>query len=45
MPSILLDPEAIFKDNVKDVIDAGARPAADVCTAEYAALCTEAGIS
>ena len=45
VPSILLDPVSITKDNVKDVIDDGGQTAADVCAGEYAALCTEAGIS
>jgi D-xylose transport system substrate-binding protein len=43
--AILETPEAIFKDNVKDAIDAGSATAAEVCTGEYAALCTAAGIS
>ena len=45
VPSILLTPKSITKDNVKDVIDDGFVSAADVCKDEYAALCTEAGIS
>src|SRR4051812_9500603 len=45
VPSILLDPVSITKDNVKDVIDDGGQTAADVCAGEYAAMCTEAGIS
>ncbi|MBJ7357951.1 MAG: substrate-binding domain-containing protein [Nocardioides sp.] len=45
VPSILLEPVSITKDNVKDVIDDGGQTAADVCTGEYAALCAEAGIS
>jgi len=43
--SILETPEAITKANVKDAVDAGAVSAADLCTGEYAALCTTAGIS
>ena len=43
--AILETPEAIFKDNVKDAIAAGSATAAEVCTGEYAALCTAAGIS
>lgn len=43
--SILETPETITKDNVKDAVDAGAVTAADLCTGEYAALCTAAGIS
>jgi len=43
--SILETPETITKDNVKDAVDAGAVTAAELCTGEYAALCTAAGIS
>jgi len=45
VPSVLLDPVSITKDNVKDVIDDGGQSAADVCTGDYADLCTAAGIS
>ncbi len=45
VPSILLTPQSITKDNVKDVIDDGGQKAADVCTGDYAKLCEEAGIS
>ena len=45
VPSVLLDPVSITKDNVKDVIDDGGQTAADVCAGEYADFCTEAGIS
>ena len=38
-------PSSITKDNVKDVIDDGGQAAADVCAGDYAAACTEAGIS
>ncbi len=31
---MLEEPQAIFKDNVKDVIDDGFWTAADICTAE-----------
>jgi D-xylose transport system substrate-binding protein len=43
--SALATPEAITKDNVKKVIDDGYQKAADVCTGEFAKLCTAAGIS
>jgi D-xylose transport system substrate-binding protein len=43
--SALATPEAIFKDNVKKVIDDGYQKASDVCTGAYAKLCTTAGIS
>ena len=36
---------AIFKDNVKDVIADGFWTKAQICTADYAAACTAAGIS
>ncbi len=43
--SILETPQAINKTNVKDVVDAGGVTAAELCTGEYAAACTAAGIS
>jgi D-xylose transport system substrate-binding protein len=43
--SILLDPQMITRDTVKDVIDDGYQSAADVCTGEFAAACAELGIS
>ena len=45
VPSILLEPQAITKDNVGDVIEDGGQKAEDVCTGEFADLCAEAGIS
>lgn len=45
VPSVLEKPVAVFKKDVKSVIDDGYQKAADVCTAEFAAACTEAGIS
>jgi len=42
--SILLDPISVTKDNLADVISKGAQKASDVCTGDYAALCTQAGI-
>ncbi len=45
VPSILLDPQAITADTVKDVIDDGGQSAADVCTGSFAAACADAGIS
>jgi D-xylose transport system substrate-binding protein len=45
VPSKLLVPKAIFKDNVKDVVDDGYVTKADLCTGNFAALCTAAGIS
>jgi D-xylose transport system substrate-binding protein len=43
--SALATPEAIYKDGVKKVIDEGFQKASDVCTGEFAKLCTAAGIS
>ncbi|MGQ7297088.1 sugar ABC transporter substrate-binding protein [Quadrisphaera sp. KR29] len=43
--SVLLEPQAIFRDNVKDVVDDGFVTAAELCTGDYAAACTELGIS
>jgi D-xylose transport system substrate-binding protein len=45
VPSSLQEPQAIYKDNVKAVIDDGFWTAGDICTGEYAALCTQAGIN
>jgi D-xylose transport system substrate-binding protein len=45
VPSVLLDPVSIFRDNVKDVVDDGFVTAEDLCTGEFAAACTELGIS
>jgi D-xylose transport system substrate-binding protein len=42
--SILLDPISVTKDNLADVISKGAQKASDVCTGDYAALCTSAGV-
>jgi len=45
VPSALETPQAIFKDNVKDVIDDGFWKASDICTGAAAAECTKLGIS
>jgi D-xylose transport system substrate-binding protein len=45
VPSVLLTPESITKDNVKTVIDDGGATAADVCAGKFASLCQKAGIS
>ncbi|HLY35071.1 MAG TPA: substrate-binding domain-containing protein [Jatrophihabitantaceae bacterium] len=45
LQAVLLTPEVITKDKVKDVISAGALTAAQICTGAYAADCTAAGIS
>jgi D-xylose transport system substrate-binding protein len=44
VPAVLLDPVSITKDNVKDVVTDGYVTAADLCTADFAAKCAEAGI-
>ena len=43
--SILETPQAITKQNVKDVVDAGGVTVAELCAGAAAAACTEAGIS
>jgi D-xylose transport system substrate-binding protein len=45
VPSVLLVPEAITKDNVKVVFDDGFLKPSEVCVGKYASLCTKAGIS
>ncbi|QUQ71966.1 sugar ABC transporter substrate-binding protein [Kutzneria sp. CA-103260] len=43
--SLLLTPQSITKDKVKDVIAAGAVKKEDVCTGDVAPLCAAAGIN
>ncbi|MDG4793943.1 substrate-binding domain-containing protein [Micromonospora sp. WMMD1082] len=45
VPSVLLTPTAIYKENVKDVIADGFVTKDEVCTGDFAKLCTDAGIS
>ncbi len=45
VPSVLLTPKLIFKENVKDVIADGFVTKDDVCAGAYAKLCADAGIS
>ncbi|MER7269600.1 substrate-binding domain-containing protein [Micromonospora sp. WMMD712] len=45
VPAVLLEPKAIYKDNVKDVVADGFVTKEELCTAAYAKFCTEAGIS
>ena len=45
VPSVLLDPQSITKANVKDVVADGFVTKAELCTADFAKACTEAGIS
>jgi D-xylose transport system substrate-binding protein len=44
VPSVLAEPEAIFAENVKDVIADGFQTAADVCTGQFAAACEQYGV-
>ncbi|MFE3453836.1 sugar ABC transporter substrate-binding protein [Nonomuraea sp. NPDC059194] len=44
VPAVLLDPQAIFFDNVKDVVADGFVTKDELCAGEFAAKCTEAGI-
>src|SRR3712207_3077309 len=44
VPAVLLEPQAIFRDNVKDVVDDEFVTAEDLCTGEFADACTELGI-
>lgn len=43
--AVLLEPQAIFQDNVKDVVDDGYVTVEDLCAGEFASLCADAGIS
>jgi len=45
VPAKLLTPVSITKENIKTVIDDGFVTKAELCTTEFAAKCTEAGIS
>jgi D-xylose transport system substrate-binding protein len=45
VPSVLLDPVLINKDNVAQPIEDGAVQKSEVCTGSFTALCTKAGIS
>src|SRR3954471_11764443 len=46
IPSVMLDPTAVTKDNIKDTIIAdNFHPASEICTGEFASACSEAGIS
>ncbi len=44
VPSILLTPVSITADTVGDVIDDGGQKLEDVCTADFAAACADAGL-
>src|SRR3954471_9846511 len=46
VPSVMLDPTAVTKDNIKDTVIAdGFHKASEICTGEFASACSEAGIS
>ncbi|MEU8071786.1 MULTISPECIES: substrate-binding domain-containing protein [unclassified Micromonospora] len=45
VPSVLLEPKAIYKDNVKDVVADGYVTKEELCTGAFAKLCTDAGVS
>src|SRR3954451_18422362 len=44
VPSVLLKPQAITKDNIAVVIKDGFLKKSDVCTGQFAQLCTAAGV-
>ncbi|MFI9835728.1 sugar ABC transporter substrate-binding protein [Nonomuraea sp. NPDC051941] len=44
VPSELLEPQAIYLDNVKDVVADGYVTKEELCTGDFAKKCTEAGI-
>ena len=44
VPSVLLKPQAITFDSVKDVVADGYVTKEELCTGAYAAKCTEAGV-
>ena len=45
VPSVILKPAAIIKNNVNDVIKGGDAKASDVCKGQYKSACEQAGIS
>jgi D-xylose transport system substrate-binding protein len=44
VPSVLLEPVSIFKDNVKDVVADNFVTKEELCTGAFAAKCTEVGV-
>jgi len=44
VPAVLLEPVAIFRDNVNDVVEDEWVKAADLCAGEFAAACEEVGV-
>jgi D-xylose transport system substrate-binding protein len=45
VPAVLLEPKAIFKENVRDVVADGYVTKEELCAGSFASLCAEAGIS
>ena len=45
MPAVLLEPQAISFENVKDVVADGFVTKEELCTGEFADKCTKAGVS
>jgi D-xylose transport system substrate-binding protein len=45
VPSVILTPVAILKDNVKTVVEGGDVKAADLCKGQFKSACSDAGIS
>lgn len=46
VPSFIFDPVVVTKDNVKEeIVDSGLYKVEDICTADYADACAEAGLS
>ncbi|NUU24704.1 MAG: substrate-binding domain-containing protein [Streptomycetaceae bacterium] len=45
VPSVLLEPQSIFKANVNDVVKDGYVTKQELCTGEFAAKCAEVGVS
>src|SRR5215212_6768433 len=45
VPSVILDPQAVIKASVKNVVNGGDVKAADLCKGKYASACEQAGIS
>jgi D-xylose transport system substrate-binding protein len=45
VPAVLLEPQAIFRENVKDVVDDGFVSAEELCGGEFADACAELGIT
>ncbi|GAA0795656.1 sugar ABC transporter substrate-binding protein [Spirilliplanes yamanashiensis] len=44
VPSVLLQPRAIYRDNVDDVVTAGYVTAEELCTGNFAKLCADNGV-